>query len=51
MFIDFVSTLIVYKIKVILWLSFALTKGRMRVLRIIWDFMRIKLWNYVKSLN
>ena len=39
MFIDFVSTVIVYKIKVILWLSFALIKGRMGVLRIIWDFM------------
>ena len=51
MFIDFVSTLIVYRIKVFLWLSFALIKGRMRVLRIIWDFMRIKFWNYVKSLN
>ena len=39
MFIDFVFTLIVYRIEVALWLSFALIKGRMHGLRIIWDFI------------
>ena len=39
MFTDFVFTLIVYRIEVALWLSFALIKGRMHGLRIIWDFI------------
>ena len=39
MIIDFVFTLIVNRIKVALWLSFALIKGRMHGLRIIWDFI------------
>ena len=39
MFIEFVFTLIVNRIKVALWLSFALIKGRMHGLSIIWDFI------------
>ena len=39
MIIDFVFTLIVNRIKVALWLSFALIKCRMHGLRIIWDFI------------